>query len=171
MGNTAAARKLKEALVGPVVAMTTTFNEDYSLDLEGMKALTDLFIDGGIKNVIVAGSTGEFYSMSDEERMQVIETVVKHAAGRMTVFGCAAHSGTQLAIDLTKQCKDVGCDGPTLYRHNEGVNLAFYDGHVEYRKKEKVWSQEAWDAGNPGMWSTFRNWPPTDAEQTRLPRP
>lgn len=26
--------------------------------------------------------------------------------------------------------KDVGCDGPTLYRHNDGVNMAFYDGHV-----------------------------------------
>jgi len=58
-----------------------------------------------------------------------------------------------------------------FYRHNEGVNLAFYDGHVEYRKKEKVWSQEAWDEGHPGMWSTFQNWPPTDAEQSRLPHP
>ena len=73
--------------------------------------------------------------------------------------------------DTIMPYKDVGCDGPTLYRHNEGVNLAFYDGHVEYRKKEKVWSQEAWDEGHPGMWSTFRNWPPTDAEQNRLPHP
>ena len=111
MGNTAAAKKVKAALVGPVVAMTSTFNKDYSLDLEGMKVLTDHFIDGGIKNVIVAGSTGEFYSMTDVERMQVIKTVAEHAAGRITVIGCAAHSGTQLAIELAKQCKDVGCDG------------------------------------------------------------
>ena len=111
MGNTTAAKKLKEALVGPVVAMTTTFDKDLSLDLEGMKTLTDLFVDGGIKNVIVAGSTGEFYSMTDDERMQVIEAVVKQAAGKMTVIGCAAHSGTAMAIELTKRCKDVGCDG------------------------------------------------------------
>ncbi len=111
MGNTPAARKLKENLVGPVVAMTSTFNEDYSLDLAGMEALTDLYIEGGIENVIVCGSTGEFYSMTDDERMRMIETVVRRAAGKMTVIGCAAHSGTAMAIELTKRCKDVGCDG------------------------------------------------------------
>ncbi|MAG13555.1 MAG: hypothetical protein CMN78_04360 [Spirochaetales bacterium] len=111
MGNTVAAKKIKDALVGPVVAMTTTFNRDYSLDLGGMKALTDLYIDGGIKNVIVAGSTGEFFSMTDAERMLAIKAVVERSGGRMTVVGCAAHSGTQIAINLAKQCKDVGCDG------------------------------------------------------------
>ena len=110
MGNTAAARSIKDALVGPVVAMTTPFNKDLSLDVQALRDLTDLFVDGGIKNVIVAGSTGEFYSMSDEERVLAIKTVVEQAAGKMTVVGCAAHSGTQLAIDLTKQCKEVGCD-------------------------------------------------------------
>jgi len=64
-----------------------------------------------------------------------------------------------------------GCDGPTLYRHSEGVSLAFYDGHAEYRKKEKVFSKEAWDAGSPGMWSTFIEYPPTEAEKKRLPKP
>ncbi len=73
--------------------------------------ITDLFIEGGIENVIVAGSTGEFFSMSDEERMLVIKAVAGRAAGRMTVIGCAAHSGTHLAIELVKKCKDVGCDG------------------------------------------------------------
>ena len=145
MGRTTAARKLKEALVGPVVAMTTSFNADYSLDLEGMKALTDLFIDGGIKNVIVAGSTGEFYCMSDEERMQVIKTVAERAAGKMTVIGCAAHSGTALAIELTKQCKDVGCDGvmitppyysfsgvPGMLKHFQMISDAVDIGIVGY---------------------------------------
>jgi prepilin-type processing-associated H-X9-DG protein len=67
--------------------------------------------------------------------------------------------------------KDVGCDGPTLYRHAEGVNFAFYDGHVDYLKKDKVWSQEDWNNGLPRMWSTFKHWPPTDAEQRSLPHP
>ena len=45
MIKTEAAKKLKETLVGPVVAMTTPFNKDLSLDLEGLKVLTDLFIE------------------------------------------------------------------------------------------------------------------------------
>jgi prepilin-type N-terminal cleavage/methylation domain-containing protein/prepilin-type processing-associated H-X9-DG protein len=76
-----------------------------------------------------------------------------------------------LGQDTIMPYKDVGCDGPTLYRHSDGVNMAFYDGHIEYRKKNHVWDQEAWDAGSPGMWSIFRQWPPTPEEQSRLPRP
>ncbi len=76
-----------------------------------------------------------------------------------------------LGQDTIMPYKDVGCDGPTLYRHQDGVNITFYDGHVDHLKKQKVWSQEAWDNGTPGMWSTFRHWPPTDAEKKRLPHP
>jgi prepilin-type N-terminal cleavage/methylation domain-containing protein/prepilin-type processing-associated H-X9-DG protein len=76
-----------------------------------------------------------------------------------------------LGQDTVMPYKNVGCDGPTLYRHGDGVNLAFYDGHVQYMKKEKVYLQDKYDTGTPGMWSTFRHWPPTAAEQTRLPRP
>jgi prepilin-type N-terminal cleavage/methylation domain-containing protein/prepilin-type processing-associated H-X9-DG protein len=76
-----------------------------------------------------------------------------------------------LGQDTIMPYKEVGTDGPTLYRHSEGVNLAFYDGHTAYMKKEKVFIKEAWDAGNPGMWSTFKHYPPTDEEQSRLPKP
>ncbi len=76
-----------------------------------------------------------------------------------------------LGHDTIMPYKRVGCDGPTLYRHSEGVNLAFYDGHMEYRKKERVYNQKDYQDGTPGMWSTFRHWPPTTTEQQRLPKP
>ena len=110
MAKTEAAKELKNNLVGPVVAMTTPFKQDLSLDLDGLRKLTDLFADGGIKNVIAAGSTGEFYSLTNEERKLVIKTVVEQSAGRMLVIGCAAHSGTQITIDLACYCEEVGCD-------------------------------------------------------------
>lgn len=31
-----------------------------------------------------------------------------------------------------------GMWGPTFYRHSEGANIAFFDGHTEYLSKEKV---------------------------------
>jgi prepilin-type N-terminal cleavage/methylation domain-containing protein/prepilin-type processing-associated H-X9-DG protein len=50
--------------------------------------------------------------------------------------------------------KNVGCGGPTMYRHNEAANLAFYDGHVESRHKSKVWIPEHAEQQPylPGMW-------------------
>ena len=50
--------------------------------------------------------------------------------------------------------KDAGCGGPTLYRHSEGADLAFYDGHAERRAKQQVWVAADYNANpkRPGMW-------------------
>jgi prepilin-type N-terminal cleavage/methylation domain-containing protein/prepilin-type processing-associated H-X9-DG protein len=76
-----------------------------------------------------------------------------------------------LGDDGIRPYKLAGLGGPTLYRHGNGVNLGFYDGHNEYMKKEKVWNQEAFDAGTPGMWSVLRHWPPNPEDLSRLPKP
>ncbi len=103
--------QLREKLCGPVVAMTTHFNDDYTLNLSAMQRLTEYYVERGVPTVIVNGSTGEFASLNMEERKQVIETVVRTAAGRMTVIAGSAHSGTLPAIDLTKFAQDAGADG------------------------------------------------------------
>jgi prepilin-type N-terminal cleavage/methylation domain-containing protein/prepilin-type processing-associated H-X9-DG protein len=49
--------------------------------------------------------------------------------------------------------KAAGVDGPTMYRHNESANLAFYDGHVEAWHKTKLWRPEDIQKPyRPGMW-------------------
>jgi prepilin-type N-terminal cleavage/methylation domain-containing protein/prepilin-type processing-associated H-X9-DG protein len=45
--------------------------------------------------------------------------------------------------------------GPTIYRHSEGTNVAFYDGHVSYMKKQEVFIEENYACPpdlKPGMW-------------------
>jgi prepilin-type N-terminal cleavage/methylation domain-containing protein/prepilin-type processing-associated H-X9-DG protein len=44
--------------------------------------------------------------------------------------------------------------GPTIYRHGEGANIAFYDGHTEWRKKQDIFVLADWGASpkKPGMW-------------------
>jgi prepilin-type N-terminal cleavage/methylation domain-containing protein/prepilin-type processing-associated H-X9-DG protein len=50
--------------------------------------------------------------------------------------------------------KNAGVGGPTLYRHNEGANIGFYDGHAERLRKEKVWIPADYNSRpkRPGMW-------------------
>ena len=52
-------------------------------------------------------------------------------------------------------------DGPTLYRHNEGANIGFYDGHVGYGKKEQIFVISDWDATpkRAGMWTSTGRMP------------
>jgi prepilin-type N-terminal cleavage/methylation domain-containing protein/prepilin-type processing-associated H-X9-DG protein len=58
-----------------------------------------------------------------------------------------------------QQYKDAGCGGPTMYRHNNSVNLAFYDGHVETLHKSRVWIPEHAQQApyQPGMWVVRRD--------------
>lgn len=44
--------------------------------------------------------------------------------------------------------------GPVLYRHSEGANAAFYDGHVSYLKKQEAFIAKDYDgtSKNPGIW-------------------
>jgi prepilin-type N-terminal cleavage/methylation domain-containing protein/prepilin-type processing-associated H-X9-DG protein len=66
----------------------------------------------------------------------------------------------------TKPCyRDYGIYGPTLYRHNEGANVGFYDGHVEWMPKEKVYVFDGSKSIPPeqdatGMWFCFETWAP-----------
>ncbi len=82
--------------------MTTHFKDDLSLDLDAMRRLTEYYVDCGTPTVIACGSTGEFFALTQEERREVIKTVVETAGGRMTVIAGTTHSGTDICIDLTK---------------------------------------------------------------------
>jgi prepilin-type N-terminal cleavage/methylation domain-containing protein/prepilin-type processing-associated H-X9-DG protein len=66
----------------------------------------------------------------------------------------------ELGHDTITPYQLEGCSGPTLYRHSEGVNLLFYDGHVGWRPKEKVFVIENWDNTWPGIWSIYGEFPP-----------
>jgi prepilin-type N-terminal cleavage/methylation domain-containing protein/prepilin-type processing-associated H-X9-DG protein len=47
----------------------------------------------------------------------------------------------------------LGIYGPVFYRHDEGANVGFYDGHVEYMRKKAVFNHQDWINGRPGMWT------------------
>jgi prepilin-type N-terminal cleavage/methylation domain-containing protein/prepilin-type processing-associated H-X9-DG protein len=57
-------------------------------------------------------------------------------------------------LGTVNQYKQAGAEGPTMYRHNEAANLAFYDGHVETWHKTKLWVPEYAQQKpyQPGMW-------------------
>lgn len=52
--------------------------------------------------------------------------------------------------------------GPVFYRHSEGANILFYDGHVEWRRKQDIFVVEDWNADPkiPGIWSNYDTYPP-----------
>jgi prepilin-type processing-associated H-X9-DG protein len=50
--------------------------------------------------------------------------------------------------------KDINLHGPVIYRHSEGANAAFYDGHVKYYPKGALFNKKDYEVKprKPGMW-------------------
>lgn len=123
--------EFRQRLRGTIVAMTTPFNRDLSLDLVGLREYTEYLIREGIRLLIPAGSSGEFFSMTEEERRKVIETVIEVSNGRALVIAGAPHSGTALCSQLVGDCRRMGADGvmvtPPYYEFDgfEGVRRHF----------------------------------------------
>ena len=106
--------EMRERIKGVVIVMATPFNKDGGIDIAGLKANTQFLVERcrGKRFVFVpTGSTGEFYTMSDAERMQVVETVIDTTAGSVPVVAGTAAAGTDQAIELSQASEKLGADG------------------------------------------------------------
>ena len=65
-----------QELVGTGVALVTPFNEDFSVDVEGLKNVVNFNIDNGVDYLVVLGTTAESATLSKEEKQLVIDTIV-----------------------------------------------------------------------------------------------
>jgi len=100
----------KSRLKGTIVAMTTPIGEDDTVDYDGLARLTEFYVSNGIKALIAAGTTGYCYTLSEQEHVRVVQTIVQAAAGRAFVIAGVSHSGTMLANRLADACEKTGAD-------------------------------------------------------------
>ena len=97
-------------LQGSITALTTPFTESGLLDLAAWRAQIDTQIRSGSAAIVVAGSTGEAATLSDEEYSQLIELAAIRVAGRIPVLAGTGLSSTAKTIRQTKLAKDSGAD-------------------------------------------------------------
>lgn len=97
-------------LHGPIAALITPFADDLAVDVAGLRSVAEHAIDGGVTGVMTTGGTGEFPSLTREEKALVTETVAKVAAGRLPVIAGTAACSTREVIALSHDARDVGAD-------------------------------------------------------------
>jgi 4-hydroxy-tetrahydrodipicolinate synthase len=64
-------------LKGVGVALVTPFNEDLSVDFDSLTKLVEFNIENGTNYLVVLGTTAEAATLSDEEKKQVIDHIIK----------------------------------------------------------------------------------------------
>ncbi|HET6520523.1 MAG TPA: dihydrodipicolinate synthase family protein [Geminicoccaceae bacterium] len=96
---------------GVFAVAATPFTRDGDIDEGAFRALTDTLVADGVEGVVVAGSTGEWYSMRDDERRRLFEVARGQVGGRARVIAGTSAIATRDAVALTRTAKDLGCDG------------------------------------------------------------
>ena len=99
---------------GAATAIVTPFHEDGSVDYESFAKLIDFQIAEGIDAIVVAGTTGEGPTLTDEEHREVIKFCVDRVAHRVPVIAGTGSNDTAYAIDLTLAACEAGADAMLL---------------------------------------------------------
>ena len=95
---------------GIIAAMVTSMHDDESLNMEEIKNQVNRQIAAGVDGVFCLGTNGEAYILSEDEKLRIIETVVKAADGRVPVYAGTGMPGTGDTIRLSKKAKELGAD-------------------------------------------------------------
>ncbi len=100
---------------GIMPALVTPFTYDQrGIDEEKLRFLVNHCIEQGVHGVVACGTTGEFSSLTVEERKRVVKIVVEEANGRVPVIAQTGATTTQQAIELTKHAKDNGAQAALI---------------------------------------------------------
>lgn len=115
---------------GIIPAFYACYDGEGNVSGERVQALTQHFIDKGVKGVYVNGSSGECIYQSVEERKLIIENVMAVAKGKLTVINHVACNNTKDSVELAKHSESVGVDAiasiPPIYFRLPEYSISAY---------------------------------------------
>lgn len=117
---------------GSYSVIVTPFTEDGSaIGVDAYTRFLDWQLESDVPGVIVLGTTGEFLTVSDEERTQLVETAVGHLDGRIPVLVGTTNASTPNAVRYSREAEELGADGlmiapPYYYTPTEDEIFGYY---------------------------------------------
>ena len=116
-----------------ITAMATPFDREERLDYKRAAELARWLVDHGSESLVIAGTTGESPTLSDEEKVELFRTVKQAVGGRAKVIAGTGTYDTAHSIHLSKQAEKAGADGLLLV--NPYYNRPSQDGlYAHFRK-------------------------------------
>jgi 4-hydroxy-tetrahydrodipicolinate synthase len=93
---------------GVITAMVTPFDADGALDLAAARRLARHLVENGSHGLVVAGTTGESPTLSDEEKLRLLEAVLDEVGDGATVICGTGSNDTRHSAHLTREACRVG---------------------------------------------------------------
>ncbi len=114
-----------------LTAMVTPFHEDGGVDEAGVRRLARHLIEHGSHGLVIAGTTGEAPTLSDDEKLAVFRAVRDELGDEATLILGTGSNDTLHTVELTKLAAEAGADAaivvtPYYNKPNEAGLMAHY---------------------------------------------
>ncbi|MDI6944532.1 MULTISPECIES: 4-hydroxy-tetrahydrodipicolinate synthase [Microbacterium] len=94
-----------------LVALVTPMTADGEVDWPGVEKHIDACIAQGADGIVVTGTTGETSTLTDAEKLRLVEVGKDVSAGRAKIITGGGSNETAHAIDLYQKSEKAGADG------------------------------------------------------------
>jgi 4-hydroxy-tetrahydrodipicolinate synthase len=137
---------------GVYPAVTTKFSPDGQLDLKAFMLNIDAQAAAGVRGVIIGGSLGESSTLTHEERLAMVNTVLEKYGRELDVIINIAEGSTHHAVQLAEKAEAAGAHGimllpPMMYKPTDqettdffldvagstGLSIMLYNNPVDYK--------------------------------------
>ena len=102
---------MRRTWTGCGTALVTPFTRDGAVDEAAVRRLARRQVEGGIHFLVPCGTTGESPTLSEDERVRIVELIVEEAAGRVPVLAGAGGYDTRDVIQTAQRMKRAGAAG------------------------------------------------------------
>lgn len=95
---------------GIIPALVTPFTTDQHVDYQALRALVENLIQAGVHGLFVLGTNGEFFTLSEAEKLEIARVTVQATAGRVPVVIGTGAFATREVIEMNKKVTDIGAN-------------------------------------------------------------
>ncbi len=96
-----------EGIYTPIV---TPYRDDFSIDYAAYEDIIEFLIASGVHGIIVAGTTGEYYAQTAQERIAMMRCTKKYLKGRVPMVVGVGAIRTEDSIELAHAAKEEGAE-------------------------------------------------------------
>lgn len=134
-------------LFGVYPIANTPFHTDGSVDYDSQDRLIDYLLEQGAHGLGLFGNASEGYTLSAAERIALMKRIAKRVNGRVPLVASSGHTGTDAAVELSKEMEDLGADClmvlPPYFLKTDGDGLMYYFSAISNAVKIPIMVQDA----------------------------
>ena len=97
-----------------LTAMVTPFDKNQDVDYEKAAQLAKILVESGSDGIVVAGTTGESPTLSHEEKLRLMKTVVDAVGSQAYIVGGTGSNDTTASVNMSREAEKTGVDAVML---------------------------------------------------------